>query len=439
MNLHRLLAENMARFGTKNLNESHFKTLLNEGTKPGDVYNKPDYTIQAIVDPSGPAELTAYASQYKSLRFKMAGTDITGEQAALLAVWCATYAQLQTGKKTKSIAFGNVIDALDGGGTTTELDAIIPILPAVISTITYNKTTVDVYPTTDTRYPNSVATIGKAITSVDMKGVQTLTSYGSLVNYLNSYNAGNVETYDFTQYDLSNMVDSNNYVNLLGATISSNSLILYTSGDKAPNVANKDIQTTSKTVGGTAPVSKDYDVAFAQGSAVIAANDAEVAKAVQDAITMFPDGNISNLTILSSASPEYGAIKNIAGWEKNYTATSGTTDPGAGTTDATKNMKLAYDRGVSFMNALNAGLEAAGKPQVQGYTINWQIAGDGGPLGNGRFTQVQWEKAGTAPVTTTDTTAVNTGTEGGKISGMKTFNYFKHVWSWGTAAAATPK
>lgn len=434
MNLHQVLAQNMARFGTKNLNEMHFKTLLNEGAAPGAAPEKAaiisslDYN-----DASNGPEFTAFGALYKTLYFPQAGS---GDKIALVALAHATTAQLQKNKKNK-FTYDDVISQFIA--QTVSQNEILTAIKAAIPGITYSKTLVDVYPAPgQPETKGLIATLGR-IAQLDVaivqKGVQLASTYNFLYQYLNAFNAGNVAGQDFTQYDLSNMLDPDNYVNLLGAAKYPTSFILYTQGDKVPNTANKDIQTTTKTVGGVAPVSKDYDVAFAQGSSVIAANDAEIAKAVQDAITMFPDGNISNLTILSSASPEYGAIKNVAGWEKNYTTTSGTTDPGAGTTDATNNMKLAYDRGVSFMNALNAGLAAAGKPQVQGYTVNWQIAGTGGPLKNGRFTQVQWEKAGTAPVTTTDTKAIDTGTTGATTSGKATFNYYKHVWSWGTPAA----
>ena len=112
----------------------------------------------------------------------------------------------------------------------------------------------------------------------------------------------------------------------------------------------------------------------------------------------FAGKTINNFELLSSASPEYGNLKNETGWESNYTQTTGTGDPGAGTDDATNNCKLAYERGVSFMTALNTKLNAMGHPGFATYQIKWQIAAKGGPADDGRFVDLQIstnEKKGT--------------------------------------------
>jgi hypothetical protein len=70
-------------------------------------------------------------------------------------------------------------------------------------------------------------------------------------------------------------------------------------------------------------------------------------------------------------------------------------------------VKLAYERGVSFMKALNAKLNEMGHPGFATYQIKWQIAAQGGPEGaNGRFVDLQIstnEKKGTV-VKNTDVT-----------------------------------
>ena len=255
------------------------------------------------------------------------------------------------------------------------------------------------------------------------------------MNRFNFTNVTNGQTYlpaneqpDYNQYDLSEMVNSVNYVNLYKTTIATKSLIWYTPTNKQPNVAGK--ETGTEVVGAQAPQPKAYDVSFETDSSNIPANDPEVAKAVQDAIAMFPDGNISNLTVISSASPEYnnraGGPKTLADY--GQTPLSGTGKPAAGTDFKSKNIELAYNRGVSFMNALNAGLTAQGKPQVANYTIQWQISDKGGVKVPGRFAQVNWEKAGTPGKE--GGTMQSTGTEGGVISGKETFTIFQHKFTW---------
>ena len=79
------------------------------------------------------------------------------------------------------------------------------------------------------------------------------------------------------------------------------------------------------------------------------------------------------MTLISSASPDYGAINNVAGWEKSYPkGTTGTADPGAGADDAGKNMKLAYDRGVTFRTALTAYL--GGHLKANSIGVSWKIS-----------------------------------------------------------------
>jgi hypothetical protein len=251
--------------------------------------------------------------------------------------------------------------------------------------------------------------------------------YKNIINYFNSFNMGNVKSGDFTQYRLSDMVDTNNHINLLTTSVASNTVIVYTATAKIPGAAGKDINTTKQ--GATEPIDKMYDVNFAVAAAAVPPNDAEVARAVADAIAMFPDGNISNLSVVSSASPEYGTIKNVPGWEKSYTkGITGTGNPGDGTDDASKNIKLAYDRGVNFVAAINAGLVAQGKPEISNPTINWQISATGGsPNSLGRFSNINWSKAGTPGTDVTKMT--DTGKTGDTTKGQESFTIYQHVFT----------
>jgi hypothetical protein len=441
MNLERILAENMARFGTKNLSSGLRHTLLNEGVKPGEApatqpkYFAENYPLNRYTSEN--ATIGKWLQPYDNVKNVLGETNKTLLTPAAIAAAYAMLKNLNSNKQLMKKVEGT--PTIDGmlymmGGDPGSAGAVSAIdinqLTPALSTVTYTSELVDVYPA-----PNSpaVATVGNGSAyGVSKQSQQTTTDYVKLLSYLNMFNLGNVygdgSTVDWTQYDLSTMVNSDNYVDLLTSVTATNKLIMYSSGDKTPNIAGKEI--TTKTVGATAPIPKQYDVSFESDSTAIPANDPQVALAVQDAIAMFPDGNITNLTVLSSASPEYnetgGGPKTLADY--GQTPITGTGDPGAGTGFIGKNIKLAYDRGVSFMAALNAGLEAQGKPAVSGYTIKWQISDKGGSKEPGRYAEVQWEKAGSKGTEVKG--ATSTGTEGGATDLKKTFNVRKHVFSW---------
>ena len=452
MNLERLLAENMIRFGTKNVNGAILRTLLNEGYIAGDQVSTENSLGTMRGDSSTNSTINAYLGKYVSTKLKY-GNGLTENLAtpAMNALTYATIASITTDKAiqkllksiNKTAAFyqadtekmreillygGDMGSYSNGAAVTQELQRAAGELT---KNINYTTQVVDVYPAPDNK-PNRVATIGISQKEyIGNPGTQTTSDYNYTIQYMNAFNLYNTNfsnvAPDYTQYVLSNMLDANQYVDFQKTVSATNMIYVYTPGTKAPNVAGKEVDST--TVGATQPVAKDYDVSFDTGVATIPANDAEVAKAVQDAIAMFPDGNISNLTVVSSASPEYnsaqGGPKTLADYGQN---TTGTGDPGAGTDNIAKNKKLAYDRGVSFMSALNAGLEAQGKPAVTGYTINWQISDKGGVKVPGRYAQVQWEKAGTPGTAVTKMTS--TGTTGATTGGKASFNITQHQFSW---------
>ena len=443
MNLERLLAENMIRFGTKNVNGAILRTLLNEAYKAGDVVNVEIPTVTPT-DGANPA-IAQYLGKYASTKLSYGRTTGTLVWNALVSL---TYATLEWAKTDKAFAklqnkmsrpmnFDDAYQFIMGSSAMGEYDGVgtngNAIMQAVIAKagelttqVTYTNTAVDIYP--GVTYPTMIASVGRAMNlQVINPGKQVASGYDALLKYMNTFNQANVLEADFTQYVLSDMVTAENFVDLQITVSANNRFYVYTPGTKQPDVADKEL--TSTTVGAAAPVSKQYDVSFDTGVATIPAGDAEVAKAVQDAIAMFPDGNISNLTVVSSASPEYnsaqGGPRTLADYGQN---TTGTGDPGAGTDNIAKNKKLAYDRGVSFMTALNAGLEAQGKPAVTGYTVNWQISDKGGSKVPGRYAEVQWETAGSKGTEVPG--AKSTGTAGATTDGKATFNMTQHQFSW---------
>ena len=425
MNLEKLLAENMIRFGVKNLNEDLRKTLLNEGYSPGD--SVPNY-VQSMEPAEGGDNSTKILPKIQTYPKGF----VRGGAIAALAVGISNLI-----KKDKKI-----IKATDGGATVGEMFNIITtettwfseawaqlIDPA--SAFTYEKTEVQVYPSLT--LPDGVATIGVAqsqggnIFQVVASNKQSGMNYNNLIRYFNSFNLANITDNDFTQYRLSDMVDTNNHINLLKVAPALNTVIVYTATANTPNVANKEVGAT--TVGASAPIDKIYDVSFAAGVATVPPNDAEVTTAVADAIAMFPDGNISNLTIVSSASPEFNSKQGGPATIADYGTTpiTGTGQPNVGNDNIGRNIKLAYDRGVNFVNAINAGLVAQGKPEITNPTINWQISDKGGKLVAGRYANVLWSKAGSPGKEVGN--LKNTGTTGNVTQGKETFTIFQHVFT----------
>jgi hypothetical protein len=428
MNLQKVLAENMIRFGVKNLNDQSYKTLLNEGVKPGGaVEDQPNLVLNYI----GGAE-----TAIKRVLAKYSKPNVYN--AAILAVG-AGFANIAA--KTKGLRYDQksklnggsegIIGFLAGTQSPTENFAYNDpksdekAVEALIQScnFTYKRNDVSVYPGPR----GGVATLGRVeYFAVADQGRQKGTNYESLIGYLNRFNLGNVITGDYTQYNLSLMLDSNNYVNLLDAQVATNAIYVYTKSTYAPGVANKEISTTTQ--GAAEPIDKNYDVSFEGGKAEVPTNDSEVARAVADAIAMFPDGNITNLSIVSSASPEFneanGGPSTMADYGQN---TTGVGNPGAGRDDISKNKKLAYDRGVSFIAAINAGLVAQGKSEIQGYNINWQISDKDGTKVPGRYAKVLWSKTGTPGKAVTNLD--NTGKAGTKTYGKETYTIYQHVFT----------
>ena len=185
--------------------------------------------------------------------------------------------------------------------------------------------------------------------------------------------------------------------------------------------AERGEETEFENVGGVDGAKGQADIQFEVGKSTIAASEAPKIKALAEVVKakFGKDQTVDNFELISSASPEYGAIKNEQGWESKYpNGTTAMGDPGAGTDDASKNAKLAYDRGVSFMEALNAELAKLGHPGFNKYVIKWQIAAEGGPSGNGRFVDLQIERNYQKPKVKATTTVTGTQTSAGGSQGQ---------------------
>ena len=470
MNLQKLLAKNMVRFGTKNLNEQLRKILLAEKYSPGD-------TIPAA--PNLTLTYNGAVKQKLMQALQKYTTDPKVLSAAIIAIGAGfakqfpsgVSSELQKGDKgyKKKLNYPGSLDQytqLDGPVTGVigmlawksrpEMDDINPNVDVYgekitlqfdqalvkAANFTYSVTSVPVYPIVfdppSARFPLPahkytpgpyIATLGASGGGgvKDPGGSQSWTHYNNLIQYMNRFNLGNTIEGDFNQYDLSTMVDTNKHVDLLKTEVYADRIIVYTANSRVAAQAGKEINTSRE--GASEPIDKDYDVNFESRVDKIPAGDSEVKRAIADAIEMFPDGNITNLNIVSSASPEYNSISKAPGWEKSYPkGITGTTDPGNGTDDATRNMKLAYNRGVNFVAAINAGLLAQGYSPISDYTINWKISNTGGSLVPGRFASIEWSKAGD-PGKATQKMNI-TSKEAEIIKGVETTTVYQHVFTF---------
>jgi hypothetical protein len=181
-------------------------------------------------------------------------------------------------------------------------------------------------------------------------------------------------------------------------------------------------------IGGVDGAKGQADIQFEVGKSTIAASETPKIKALAEVVkTKFgKDQTVDSFELISSASPIWGGEETMADYEGK--PVNGTGDPGEGTDFATKNYKLAYDRGVSFMEALNAELAKLGHPGFNNYVIKWQVSDKGGPSGNGRFVDLQIERNYQKPKVKATTTVTGTQTSaGGSQSQKATLYAYKFV------------
>ena len=107
----------------------------------------------------------------------------------------------------------------------------------------------------------------------------------------------------------------------------------------------------------------------------------EIDRAILEIVQLFTPAvleNLTNFSVTSSASDEYGFEGGDTSKPIHHGASNGSGDPGEGNDHKTKNEYLAYQRGKYFLDEIIKGIEAKGHPGLPSPTVNWKVQ-VGGP------------------------------------------------------------
>jgi hypothetical protein len=255
-----------------------------------------------------------------------------------------------------------------------------------------------------TKSPQPIQLIGKSSGVIDTNGVVEYgirlkntgnmleSSLSNICGYINAFNLQNWASGSFEQYDPTKLLDFDKVVDLTSSnrevlTVEKGFIMLVSPASSSVTGGDRGVEDTL--VQGEAASTAAVDIAFTIDRAdiddkkvKIDANHPKVKEIGEKIISYLGENGVADSIVLtSSASPEYGAIENVTGWEKSYPkGTSGTSMPAVGTDDASKNSKLAYDRGVVFSTALSQYL--GGHVKANSIQVGWKISTDA--PGNGR-------------------------------------------------------
>ena len=383
---------------TIKLFESWLQSQLNEN------WDAPVFTWNSVAD----AEMDAFRSSPAGGAFRKftelvqkSGIETLNMESAQEGI---LFALAKRGQQTKSgfLGIGKVTD------DKLVKSALEKLAKGEVN-LAFNQRLVDYVPGTTSNY---VRTEGKVTnnTTIDTapKYAQTESFVKYLCNFMNYYNTAAFKE-GRPQFQLSTRINpETGYIDLVTAPDINGSSTLYLYSPKLAGtiVAQKEVETSIENVGGETAVSGNFAAEFDQGSDVVNAKvQAEVAKAVELCLGKFPAGKRPDkFTLTSGASTEYNG--------KQMPAKAGV-GPVKPVDDATKNQDLAYRRGVSFMNALNAGLKAKGHPGFYNFEIAWSIGKSGQPANPAdRFVNLEIEKNAVKPVAK-ETSKVSTNVSGG--------------------------
>lgn len=256
---------------------------------------------------------------------------------------------------------------------------------------------------------------------------QVATNYNDTKHYMNSYNIISA-CYFGDYYGTKENITENGDLDLNKTSASYCVVFTDTITGKRKVTRDEKTTTTTEIVGYEPALKGKADVAFKNGSFNI--SDDPKGQTKVDALAKvisekFKGKAFDKFNLISSASPVWMGKETMA----NYAGkkTTGTGDPGEGNDFATKNYKLAYNRGKAIMEALNDSLKKLGHAGIPNYTITWQVSDKGGPQNTGRYVDLlisSPENQGKEVTTTTKEIVGNVDQKKSTTTGESTFYAF---------------
>ncbi len=259
-------------------------------------------------------------------------------------------------------------------------------------------------------YLNTLGRISSQTGPVKKMTSTSGSNYSYVLKYMNGWNLSNFakghqDYYVLPKTGLVNKDDKRDskgkYVSLTDSSRVNNtkSVYLYSRSNTtidAINIAKKGGDT--KTVGAKAGGEGNMQIAYNNSvwdkdtsGAKIDGNHPLVKQEAQKILKLLTDENdyIDSMTLISSASPVWdSAEQTMELYKKEGKTTEGDSDPGDGTDYASKNAKLAYNRG----NQLALALKAVLGDRLPGtMNIKWKISTD--EPGGGKHAKYTWNKA----------------------------------------------
>ena len=240
--------------------------------------------------------------------------------------------------------------------------------------------------------------------TIEAKEVAQSLLFSRLLGYLNTFNLTNYATGDYTQYvDPKKLLDSNNIVSVANkAATEKNEFELYLFTDRKSEVtaAGKgfDIEIVAAETGKDIPFQINYkagEFAVDADGKSIDVSHPDIIAIANSIVGSLKDQKIDNMTLTSSASPEWGSITTSgSGGSENPSPKLNDTTYKSDKTDA-GNKYLAWRRG-TYLVALLKGMLGNALGEV---TNAWIIGEAGGAGRNCKYTITQLGKPGTTKIT----------------------------------------
>ena len=233
-----------------------------------------------------------------------------------------------------------------------------------------------------------VDTIGKVSSFEAKEGKTDHSHLEAMCSYINTFNLENWRTGDFTQYDPSKILNADKIVDLTAASpaiVNQPGYLMLVGLGEVSTTAGQ-IDKKQGLTQGEAAKTGSVAISFTTGSAdtddggvkVDAKHPKvqEIGKKITDYLG--ETGVIDSMVLTSSASPDYnakgGGPATLADYATKKKPTSGNAAPASVVDFYDQNAKLAYDRGVTFSNALQQYL--GGHLKANSIKVAWKISTD---------------------------------------------------------------